>query len=78
MRKLVVFNPVSLDGYFVDANGSMSWAKGGRVTKDPEWDAFVTANAGGGNTKDEERTRRGHCDFGKRHHCFAIDGGGAD
>jgi hypothetical protein len=26
MRRLVVFNNVSLDGYFVDANGDMSWA----------------------------------------------------
>jgi dihydrofolate reductase len=47
MRKLVVFNHVSLDGYFVDANGEMSWAKGGRVTNDPEWDAFVAENASG-------------------------------
>ncbi len=27
MRKLVVFNHVSLDGYFVDVNGDMSWPK---------------------------------------------------
>ena len=43
MRKLVVFSHVSLDGFFVDANGDMSWAKG---TKDAEWDAFVAENAG--------------------------------
>ena len=26
MRKLIVFNQVTLDGYFADANGDMSWA----------------------------------------------------
>jgi dihydrofolate reductase len=46
MRKLVVFNQVSLDGYFVDNNGDMSWAH--NTNKDEEWDAFVTANAQGG------------------------------
>jgi len=45
MRKLVVFNHVSLDGYFVDSTGSMSWAKAG--TKDAEWNAFVAENAKG-------------------------------
>ena len=45
MRKLAVFNHVSLDGYFVDVNGSMSWAKSG--TKDAEWNAFVAENAKG-------------------------------
>jgi dihydrofolate reductase len=46
MRKLVVFNHVSLDGYFVDVNGDMSWAKAGQ--QDAEWDAFVAENASGG------------------------------
>jgi len=46
MRKLVVFNHVSLDGYFVDSNGDMSWAKADH--QDPEWDAFVAGNASGG------------------------------
>jgi dihydrofolate reductase len=46
MRKLVVFNHVSLDGYFVDANGSMSFAHKGN--QDAEWDAFVAGNASGG------------------------------
>jgi dihydrofolate reductase len=46
MRKLVVFNHVSLDGYFVDGNGDMSWAKAGQ--QDAEWDAFVAENASGG------------------------------
>lgn len=46
MRKLVVFNSVSLDGYFVDMNGDMSWAK--NAIPDAEWDAFVAGNAKGG------------------------------
>ena len=46
MRKLVVFNHVSLDGYFVDANGDMSWAKADH--QDAEWNAFVAENASGG------------------------------
>lgn len=43
MRRLVVFNNVSLDGYFVDANGDMSWAH----KQDPEWASFVNENASG-------------------------------
>jgi hypothetical protein len=41
LRKLIVFNQVSLDGYFVDAHGDMSWAH--NVDKDEQWDAFVAA-----------------------------------
>jgi len=48
MQKLIVFNHVSLDGYFVDANGDMSWAKAD--PNDAEWNAFVAENAGGGGT----------------------------
>ncbi len=44
MRKLVVFNNVSLDGYFVDDRGDMSWAH----QRDAEWGAFVSENASGG------------------------------
>lgn len=44
MRKLVVFNSISLDGYFTDARNDMSWAHG---TDDDEWNAFVAENAGG-------------------------------
>ena len=44
MRKLVVFNQVSLDGYFVDMHGDMSWAH----KSDAEWQAFVEENASGG------------------------------
>ena len=46
MRKLIVFNSVTLDGHFVDMKGDMSWAH--RDTKDAEWDAFVAGNARGG------------------------------
>lgn len=48
MSKLSVFNHVSLDGYFVDQNGSMMWAKGGN--QDPEWNEFVAQNASGEGT----------------------------
>lgn len=44
MRKLIVFNHVSLDGYFVDAKGDMSWA----YKQDAEWNEFVQGNASGG------------------------------
>jgi dihydrofolate reductase len=44
MRKLVVFNHITLDGYFTDANSDMSWAH----KSDPEWDAFAAENAKGG------------------------------
>ena len=46
MRKLIVFNHVTLDGYFSGANGDISWAHQAR--KDPEYDAFVKDNAKGG------------------------------
>ena len=45
MRKLVVFNHVSLDGFFVDAHGRMDWAK--PDANDAEWSAFVAENASG-------------------------------
>jgi dihydrofolate reductase len=44
LRKLVVYNSVSLDGCFTDLNGDMSWAH----KADPEWQAFVSQNASGG------------------------------
>jgi dihydrofolate reductase len=47
MRKLIVFNQVSLDGYFTDANNDLSWAHS-RDNTDPEWKAFVESNASGG------------------------------
>jgi dihydrofolate reductase len=47
LRKLTVFNHISLDGYIQDAHGDMSWAHAGA---DPEWNAFVEGNARGGGT----------------------------
>jgi len=46
VQKLIVFNNVSLDGYFVDANGDMRWAH----RPDPEWNEFAAGNASGGGT----------------------------
>jgi dihydrofolate reductase len=46
MRKLIVFNNVSLDGYFAGENGDISWAHSGN--DDAEWNAFVAENASGG------------------------------
>ena len=40
----MVYNNVSLDGYFVDRKGDMSWAH----KQDPEWSAFVAENSQGG------------------------------
>ena len=41
-RKLAVFNQVTLDGYFTDTHGDISWAH----KHDAEWNAFVEGNAG--------------------------------
>ena len=43
MPKLVVFNHVSLDGYFADSQGDVSWAK----QQDAEWAALVSEKLGG-------------------------------
>jgi dihydrofolate reductase len=43
MRKLSVFNTVSLDGFFCDVQGDMRWAH----KQDAEWGAFVSENASG-------------------------------
>jgi dihydrofolate reductase len=45
MRKLIVFNNISLDGYFSGTNGDIAWTKS---RPDPEWDAFVVSNARSG------------------------------
>src|SRR5208283_319413 len=45
-QKLLVFESISLDGYFVDAHGDMSWAHAGR--EDPEFADWVGGNASGG------------------------------
>jgi dihydrofolate reductase len=44
MRKLSVFNQVTIDGYFTTKKGDMSWAH----KHDEEWNAFVAENAKGG------------------------------
>lgn len=46
MRKLIAFNHVSVDGYFVSADGDYRWAQKGN--DDPEFTAFVAGNASGG------------------------------
>ena len=44
MRRLTVFNSVSLDGYFTGENGDLSWA---HKRQDKEWNDFVSSNASG-------------------------------
>ena len=46
MAHLIVFNHMSLDGFFVDRKGDMSWAH--RDPADAEWNEFVAKNAGSG------------------------------
>ena len=46
MQRLIVFNNVTLDGYFTGANGDLSWAHSGHA--DAEFNAFVAGNASGG------------------------------
>src|ERR1700694_3775485 len=48
VQKLIVFNNVTLDGYFTGPHGDFSWAN--KDTQDAEWNAFVAGNAGGGGT----------------------------
>lgn len=48
MRKLVVFNHITLDGYFVSEDGDMSWAH--QSDDDAEFHAFVASNASQGGT----------------------------
>ena len=43
MSKLMVFNSVSVDGYFTDTKGDMSWAH----QNDPEWRDFTNENVRG-------------------------------
>jgi dihydrofolate reductase len=47
MRKLGVFNSVSLDGYYTDANNDYRWAHEG--ANDPELMEFTKGNAQGAN-----------------------------
>ena len=44
MRKLVIFNMISLDGFIADSHGDMSWAH----REDAQWNAFMASNATGG------------------------------
>jgi dihydrofolate reductase len=46
LRRLVVFNQVTVDGYFTDVNGDMSWAR--KDKQDAEWNAFAADNANPG------------------------------
>jgi dihydrofolate reductase len=46
MPRLVVFNQVTVDGYFAGANGDISWAH--KDSEDAEWNEFVAGNASGG------------------------------
>jgi dihydrofolate reductase len=45
MPRLIVFNHVTVDGYFADANSDMSWAHSGM--QDEEYSKFVAENASG-------------------------------
>ena len=45
MSKFIAFEQVSLDGYFVDGNGDMSWAH----KNDQESNEFAAKNASGGS-----------------------------
>lgn len=45
MRRLIVFNNVTVDGYFCSAQGDMSWARANR--QDPELKKFIEGNASG-------------------------------
>ncbi len=84
MRKLAVFNHMTLDGYFAGPNGDISWAFAeGRVLENTgpgivEQHEAGEERPGGGNTNDEERARKTHDDSGKRQHCVAIGAGGFD
>jgi len=46
MRKLRVFESISIDGYFTDESGDMSWAQLGR--QDAEFSDWVGSNASSG------------------------------
>jgi dihydrofolate reductase len=46
MRKLRVFESISIDGYFTDRHGDIGWAHEGR--EDPEFAEWVSANASSG------------------------------
>src|SRR2546423_8761367 len=43
MSKLIVFNSISIDGYFTDTKSDVSWAH----QNDPEWQRFTNENVSG-------------------------------
>ena len=43
MSKLIVFNSISVDGYFTDTKGDVTWAH----QNDPEWQKFTNENVSG-------------------------------
>jgi dihydrofolate reductase len=47
MPRLMVFNSITLDGYFTGENGDLGWAHSA-ASQDAEWQAFVAGNAKGG------------------------------
>ena len=47
MPSLMMFNSISLDGYFTGASGDLSWAHG-TDPNDKEWNDFIAGNASGG------------------------------
>ena len=46
MRRLTVFNQITLDGYFTSPDGDIGWAH--RASPDAEWSDFVAGNARSG------------------------------
>jgi dihydrofolate reductase len=46
MKKLRVFESISVDGYFTDANDDIAWAHAGQ--DDPEFTKWIASNASGG------------------------------
>jgi dihydrofolate reductase len=46
MKKLRVFESISVDGYFTDADGEVGWAHAAR--QDPEFVGWVSRNANSG------------------------------
>ena len=46
MQKLIVYNQITLDGYFTGADGDLSWAKNNQ--DDAEFQESVRNNAKGG------------------------------
>ncbi len=47
MRRLIVFNNITLDGYFTGPGGDFSWAHGAAHSDDADFNAFVAGNASG-------------------------------